>query len=212
VHWHVDSSQVTLLDPELLQLDAAGSLALLEAVRELVVGAGFGLDWGAPLRWYLQHDCLANRASASLDRVIGRNVDNWRSPGAEERPLRRLQNEVQMLLHDHPINQDREQRGMLPVNSFWLSGCGSHQAAAVAAAPQVDQRLRGPALASDWFAWQAAWLALDAGPLATLRASPERAQLTLCGERAAATWSLAPAPWWRRWQAPHAAWPRLEAL
>jgi hypothetical protein len=34
-------------------------------------------------------------------------------------------NEVQMLLHDHPINQQRVQAGKLPVNSVWLWGEGS---------------------------------------------------------------------------------------
>jgi hypothetical protein len=40
------------------------------------------------------------------------------------RLLRRLQNEVQMLLHSHSINLERERRGLLAVNSFWLSGTG----------------------------------------------------------------------------------------
>jgi hypothetical protein len=30
-----------------------------------------------------------------------------------------------MLLHDHPLNQAREQKGLLAVNSLWLSGGGS---------------------------------------------------------------------------------------
>jgi len=29
-------------------------------------------------------------------------------------------NELQMQLHDHPLNQAREARGELPVNSLWL--------------------------------------------------------------------------------------------
>ena len=33
-------------------------------------------------------------------------------------------NELQMLLHDHPVNQAREARGELPVNSLWLWGGG----------------------------------------------------------------------------------------
>ena len=34
-------------------------------------------------------------------------------------------NELQMLLHEHPVNQAREARGELPVNSLWLWGGGS---------------------------------------------------------------------------------------
>ena len=36
------------------------------------------------------------------------------------RRVRRLQSEVQMLLHTHPLNAAREDRGDLTVNSFWL--------------------------------------------------------------------------------------------
>ncbi|MFO8025628.1 MAG: hypothetical protein R6U90_10795, partial [Thiohalophilus sp.] len=37
---------------------------------------------------------------------------------------RRLMNEVQMLLHDHPVNQQRAAEGRLTVNSLWLWGGG----------------------------------------------------------------------------------------
>jgi hypothetical protein len=30
-----------------------------------------------------------------------------------------------MLLHNHPVNEAREQRGMMPVNSLWFSGGGT---------------------------------------------------------------------------------------
>jgi hypothetical protein len=33
-------------------------------------------------------------------------------------------NEIQMLLHEHPVNQRRERVGKLPVNGWWLWGFG----------------------------------------------------------------------------------------
>ena len=91
-----------------------------------------------------------------------------------------------MLLHEHPLNTQRQAHGLLPVNSFWLSGCG---VARPAAAPtlQVDHRLRSYALAEDWAGWAKAWAVIDDGlPTATIE------QLTLCGERSSTTWALAP--------------------
>ena len=120
--------------------------------------------------------------SASIDRVIGRNVDRWLIAGTEGRLLRRLQNEVQMLLHSHALNAEREARGLLPVNSVWISGCGVAQPSN--AKVQVDARLRAPALAEDWAAWCKAWDSLDA-------AWPQNlTRLTLCGERSSATFEL----------------------
>lgn len=201
-HWHLGTDQVTMLDPDELALDEATSRALLEAVHDLFESEGFLLVYGAPTRWYLAHESLAHLATASPDRVIGRNVDPWLPPSRSARLWRRLQNEVQMRLYTHPLNAEREARGALPVNSLWLSGCGARQAATMPAGLVVDDRLRRPALAEDWAAWCEAWRALDAGPVAALRGN--RATLTLCGERTAATWALTPpGPWQRlaaRWR------------
>lgn len=196
VHWHVGTDQVSLLPPSALMLSEAESQQLFEAVQPLFTSEGFELAWGGALRWYAAHEGLAGLRTASLDRVIGRNVDRWLGSDVASRPLglvRRLQSEVQMLLHEHPVNEARQARGLLAVNSFWLSGCGVAQAepsaTAVAATLQVDERLREPALADDWAAWAQAWETLDAGPVADLLAAAragQAAELTLCGERAAA--------------------------
>jgi hypothetical protein len=199
-HWHAGREEILLADPEALRLDEAESRALLEAVRELFEGEGFALAWGAPLRWYAAHESLAELPSASLDRVVGRNVDRWLPAGREARLLRRLQSEVQMLLYTHPINEAREARGLLAVNSFWLSGCGRWQPSA-GDEPEVDTRLRAPLLAQDWAAWAEAWRALDAGPLARLAAAAERGEpvsLTLAGERYAQRFDAAGGSWWSR--------------
>ena len=186
VHWHLGTDQVGMLDPAALMLDAADSRTFFDAVADLFVSEGFAVHWGAPLRWYLSHPSLETMATASLDRVIGRNVDAWLGDSDAMRRLRRLQNEVQMLLYTHPANDQRESQGLLTVNSFWLSGCGVAQAV-TGSQPRVEEALRGPALADDWAAWAQAWQTLDGGPLAKLlRQAGGGARLTLCGERASA--------------------------
>ncbi|MBK1616060.1 hypothetical protein CKO44_21635 [Rubrivivax gelatinosus] len=185
-HWQLGTEQVSFLDPLQLELDAAGSHAFFEAVAPLFTSEGFVLRWGAPLRWYLAHESLAELRTASPDRVIGRHVDAWLTEQPAVRLVRRLQNEVQMLLYTHPLNDEREARGLASVNTFWLSGCGPAQAVR-GRMPQVDERLRTPALNEDWEAWSREWAALDAGPVAELLAARVRGQtvrLTLCGERA----------------------------
>lgn len=37
----------------------------------------------------------------------------------------KLLNEMQMFLHQHQVNQNREQRGLLPANSLWFWGGGN---------------------------------------------------------------------------------------
>jgi hypothetical protein len=215
VHLHLGTEQVTMTDPDTLSLDDADARTLFDALRPLFADEGFELLWGAALRWYLVHDSLADWPTASLDRVIGRNIDPWitEAPGARLWP--RLQSEAQMLLHGHPVNARREAQGLSAVNSVWLSGCGVPQHDAHRAAPQVDERLRSAALGEDWAAWAEAWQALDAGPIARLLAADDDITLTLAGERHARPFTLQHTSAWQRmrslWQrAP--AYRTLEAL
>jgi hypothetical protein len=199
VHWHVGSDHVNLLDPALLDLDEAQSRALFDAVRPLFNAEGWQLVWQAPLVWLAAHDVLHELPTASLDRAIGRSVERW-LPTA--RPVRQLQVQAQMAWHGHPVNEAREASGALPVNSFWLSGCGRHQAPQ-GTAPTIDDRLRRPALADDWPAWTAAWHALDASLTSDITV------LTLAGERSAQRLEALPRGLWSRlkstWQGSPAA-------
>ena len=214
LHLRVGAEQVSAIDTAALHLDADASRALFEALAELFPAAeGWLTAWAAPLRWYVAHASLQGLPSASLDRVLGRGVDPW-MPDA--RRLRTLQNEVQMLLHNHGVNDAREARGELVVNSVWISGCGTAQALRPTLELQIDWRLRAPLLAGDWAAWIEAWRALDAGPVHELVQNAAKGQvvrLTLCGERFAQSYCLQPRPWWRRWWSPpRDVAPALEAL
>ncbi len=210
VHWQVGRESVTLADPAQLELDEAESKALFERVRYLFESEGFQIVWGAALRWYVAHHSLDGLPCASIDRVIARNVDLWLQTDSRRFPqsglIRRLQNEVQMLLYTDPLTDQREARGLLPVNSFWLSGCGRRQADAASAGNGellVDGRLRAPLLAEDWAAWANAWRSLDAGPVndaLTQLASGNSVTLSLCGERFAQSFATAPRSLWRRLQ------------
>jgi hypothetical protein len=198
-HWRVGSDGVHMADPGTLALSAAESRTLFAAVQPLFAGEGYTLAWGSALRWYAAHTSLQNLATASLDRVIGRNIGAWLPRQPEAKPLRRLQNEVQMLLHDHALNEAREARGALPVNSFWLSGCGTAQAAR-GDGVRVEERLRSAALQGN-AAWQRQWQAIDAEMIAPLLAGAARGEpqrLTLCGDRSSIELAPQRRAWWQR--------------
>lgn len=184
-HWSVGIDHIRMDDPSELQLNETESRALLAAVTPYFEGDGLTLTYDTPLRWLAQGEALSSMALqgiffASLDRVIGRNVDVWQPQSDASKSIRRLQNEMQMLLYTHPINDAREARDLPAVNSFWLS----HEA-------NVDARfyfsLRASALRSDWHAWAEAWHALDKK---LVRAT----QITLCGERHAVTYVINHSP------------------
>jgi hypothetical protein len=201
-HWQVGSDGIVLLDPTALQLGEDESRALWRPLCELFESEGWALHWGAPLRWYAAHASLADLASASLDRVVGRGIDQWLPDRRAGRTVRRLQSEAQMLLYTHPVNAAREARGELAVNSFWLSGTGRTQPpAGNAHEPLLDARLRDPWLAGDGAAWAQAWAHLDAHRLGELDARAARGEpisLTLCGERLAQRFDTVRRGAWQR--------------
>ena len=207
-HWQVGAEQIVLLDPAQLQLGEDESRRLWQALSPLFESEGWTLHWGAPARWYVVHPSLVGLRSAALERVVGQAIDRWLPDRRSAATLRRLQSEAQMLLHTHPLNAEREARGALAVNSFWLSGTGRTQSLQpVADEPLVDERLRAPWLAGDWSAWREAWHALDAQRLPELVQRAQRGEavsLTLCGELNAQRYDRVPLNTWqkllRRWR------------
>ena len=200
VHWQVGRDHVRLDDPAVLGLDEAASRTLFDAMQPLFASEGYALHWGAPLRWYAVHDEFDGLRCASLDRAIGRPIEHWLPADPRARRIRRLQGEVQMLLHTHPLNEEREARGVPTVNSFWLSGCGRGQSPR-AQGVRVEAALRASALAGDAAAWAEAWRGLDAGPIAALLDAATgggAVAITLCGERHAQNYRSTRRSWWRR--------------
>jgi hypothetical protein len=198
VHLHVGTEQVSMTDPAALQLDAAASREWLAIVRPLFDTEGFTLHWAGPLQWLATHELFDGLATASIDRVIGRNIDPWLPDQRAARLVRRLQNEVQMLLYTHPLNDAREAAGLPTLNSFWLSGCGRALPAPPGhTEPRWLDALRGPALNEDWTAWREAWAALDAGPLAEAARLALPPPLLLCGERQVQAFEPAATGFWQ---------------
>jgi hypothetical protein len=190
--WHVGVDQIQMLHPDALHLSEEDSRTVLGAVQPYFAEDGITLHYDTPTRWYAQSKLFDGLATASLDRVVGRNVNAWMPEGPQAAPLRRLQNEMQMLLYTHAVNDRRHAAGLLAVNSFWVSGAGALQATALMPDEvQVIDNLRTPALYEDWAAWSAAWQQLDSTVIKDLADRAWRGEsikLTLCGERAAQHW------------------------
>jgi hypothetical protein len=203
-HWRVGRDHVAMAHPQELQLDGDDSRALLAVMEPYFEEDGIALQYHAPMRWLARGEIFRTLPSASLDRVAGRTLDRWMPDGDAGRPLRRLQQEMQMLLYTQPINDERQRGGLLPVNSFWVSGSGAlpaHHTPRKPAGFQVTQHLRDAALLQDSAGWAAAWQETDVRDCARLNGELDRGRevrLTLCGEANARTWSSAAASAWRR--------------
>ena len=196
-HWLMGREQATLTDPDALALSEADSRALMDAMQVYFEADGIRLHYVVPQRWLAEGDHFKDLPTASLDRVLGRSVNPWLPLGSSGKTLRRLQNEMQMLLYTHPINEARSQQRQLPVNSIWFSGTGDLPEQRSAEAPHISapRTLANAALRDDWQAYAEAWGALDAHEAKDWLArqtAGDVVRLTLCGERSALTFESAP--------------------
>ena len=206
--WHVSTDHITLRDPDSLGLDEAASRVLLAIVAPWFAEDGIALHYDQPTRWLASGALFDGLATASLERVLLRDVRPWMprsSAAGAAHTLQRLHSEMQMLLYTHAFNDERSERGLPVINSFWVHGTGPIPTPAPSAlpTPTVPTTLRDAALNEDWRAWAAAWTALDAGPVADLLRRAESGapvQLTLCGERNALRFHNAPRSLAQRFQ------------
>lgn len=218
-HWQVNTNHMVMSPLPLPDLSATQSDEMLAAMRPYFEADGIALHPDQTGRYLAQAPILADIDSASLDRVVGHNLEHWMPSAAQAGPLLRLQNEMQMLLYTHPVNAARESQGLLPVNSFWLSGTGAlladYTAPHVHAEPIVVDTLRAAALAENWEVWLQAWTELDTTvihDLLTRAQQGQAVQLTLCGERASQRWESRPQSAWQKFRRLFGSQPFYEVL
>ena len=208
-HLQVGADHILLLPPDELGVDADTSGVLMQAMAPYFLEDGITLQpYGTvPGTWLATGEPFRNLRTVSTDQLAGRRVTRamLESTGGAAAVLRRLQNEMQMLLYTHPANEARQQQRLLPINSFWVTGAGVLDAA-TPPAPHVlvESRLHdAAALRPDASAHAKAWQAVDvdacARLLAVLRAGGD-ARLTLCSDTAAQSFKPAPAGFWRQFK------------
>lgn len=121
-----DMNGVRLLACGRLGLAMDEALALAEPLREVFDEAGMQLEISTPDRWHLRlPPDLTLPGFAAPEQALGEDLSQHLPQGAQGRRWRILLNEIQVLLHQHPLNAARRTRGEPLVNSLWLWGGGS---------------------------------------------------------------------------------------
>lgn len=124
------------------------------------------------------HAPLAELAhTVSPDALAGQNIAGWWPDSDAWLAWRRILNEIQMVWHNHPVNEARLERGLPAVNGVWLYGGAPGWQPHVQPQPmalnntqtpaqqllqprsyQLISTLRPFAMSSDWSGWLDAWL------------------------------------------------------
>ena len=124
VNWHINQAQVHLHVPT--PITPEESDALLQAMQPFMTQDDIHLHPLHAGRWLAHGPVFKELPSVSLDQVNSQRIDAFLQPDSvaaqnpAQRQLRRLQNEMQMLLYTHAVNDHRA----IALNSIWFSGTG----------------------------------------------------------------------------------------
>jgi hypothetical protein len=121
-----DMSGARLLACGQMRLSPAEAEALAEPLAPLLEEQGMHLALTTPDRWHLRlPPGTAVPDFPAPEQALGENLLQHLPQGPEGRRWRILQNELQVALHQHPLNAQRRAAGKPPVNSLWLWGAGA---------------------------------------------------------------------------------------
>jgi hypothetical protein len=124
VHLLAHRDRLTLLDPGILKPRAEDAAELVPLLNRHFSADGLSFQAPHPARWYVRAPGAPRLATRELSLAAGRDVAGAMPTGEDSLRWRRILTEIQMLFHEHAVNQRREERGELPINSLWLWGGG----------------------------------------------------------------------------------------
>lgn len=172
VYLHADPNKVLVYAPAHLQLTADDADALLGALQREFPELGFRRG-DAPTRWYVRRPADVAGQAPSTDWLHGRSITPFMPLAATERAWRRWLNDLQMVLHEQPVNRSRVARGLPAINGVWWFGAGEAVVSPAAPLPWLlgnDVLLAGLARRANGH-WQAQ--AEPAAAIAAARAGRE---------------------------------------
>jgi hypothetical protein len=122
VHLATAIDHLQLAAPAPLPLAAEESSEFVTSLNAHLDGSGFRLH-ALPGRGWLC-ECPPGLACTGVEpaAAVGRNLRELLPAGRDAPRVRALVNELQMLLHEHPVNERRALLGAPAMNSLWLWG------------------------------------------------------------------------------------------
>jgi hypothetical protein len=124
VYLRADLKQVLLIDARLWDIKPEEAQTWVTELNALCGSAGWCFEAPHPKRWYLHLNDDPGLRTHPLSEAIGRDIATLLPQGTASRDWQTRLTEIQMLLHNSPLNETRYACGQPPINSVWLWGGG----------------------------------------------------------------------------------------
>ena len=99
----------------------ADAASMIESLNQHFSGFGYHFYLQNDI-WFLGLDADPKITTTPIEKAINKDVAPYLPQGEGGLVWAKFQNEIQMLLFAHPVNEAREARGELPINSLWFYG------------------------------------------------------------------------------------------
>ncbi len=124
VHLLAAIDHLQLAAPVPQPLEPAESAELIDTLNRHLAGSGFSLHARPHSGWLCECPPGLEFTGTEPVAAVGRNLRDFLPAGRDAVRVRSLVNELQMVLHEHPVNVRRAAVGRATVNSVWLWGTG----------------------------------------------------------------------------------------
>ncbi|MDP1657806.1 MAG: hypothetical protein Q8L73_00455 [Methylotenera sp.] len=125
VHLALQRDCFSLAEPVPLLVARKHADLLIASLNQHFAQDGLAFFVGKSGAWYLRCDKTPQIKTSLPSVAIDKNIHQFLPIGNESSKWLAVLNEVQMLLHEHPVNETRESAGEVAANSVWLSGGGA---------------------------------------------------------------------------------------
>jgi hypothetical protein len=107
-----------------LELGYDQAQQIINDINETYTDTPWELVALTPKQWVIEQQQPEKLKTHRLPDVVGKNISEYLPQGINEKKWHALMNELQMILHAHPVNQQRQMQGLPVVNSLWFWGAG----------------------------------------------------------------------------------------
>lgn len=106
------------------RMSVAERESLTPTLVDHLQSTGFELHEGVDGEWLLRSEASLQVQTVTPEFAAANPAEDILPRGREAGGLRRLMTELQMLLHEHPVNTQRQLRGLPALNAIWVHGEG----------------------------------------------------------------------------------------
>jgi hypothetical protein len=120
VHWRAERDHVNLIGLSSTQISEDEMRTLVESIAPWLAQWDWHIYVAKTNQWFIRTEAEFDYHAPDLVLAQSGQLESYLPHGSDLKRWQTLLTEIQMLWFNHPINQLRQERGELPINSLWL--------------------------------------------------------------------------------------------